>query len=95
MSYSVADKEGKTAYVFHSDREVCNDVECPCDLPTEAQQDARDRAESYNEWYVVWDSPRFGQQVYSHLSEKDAREAVGKRTQFRAKLLRVVEDYDA
>jgi hypothetical protein len=89
-------------YVFHPDQDVCDDTSCPCSLPTQAQQDARDRAQSYNEWHVMYRSEGGADAGISPtLSEEDARKFLANllrpthARKYRAKLLCVIEDYDA
>lgn len=101
MSYEQLDKDGKTTYVFHSPPQIfCNDTACPCNLPSEAQQHARDRAAIRNDWYVLYRSTDGADSgVSPALPEDGARQFLAnlqKPTNTReywVQLLRVVEDY--
>jgi hypothetical protein len=90
--YELLDEHGKAYYAYHSDRDLCDDDECPCTLPSTPQKRAQERAEAKGDWYV---SAPGAQGVQGPMSERQARTLVDDILSYGRKplLLRVVEDY--
>lgn len=92
MSYELLDESGKAYYAYHSDRDLCDNDECPCTLPSTPQRAAQNRAEHKGDWYV---SLPGAHGVQGPLSKRMARELTDEAVAAGRKplLLRVVEDY--
>jgi hypothetical protein len=91
MSYTLYDDDGETPiHVFHTDRTVCDDAGCVCELPSSAQIYAQRTADGRDTWRIS-----LGAWISSPLTRQEARSRIDYYVSDGAKpiLLRIVEDY--
>lgn len=91
MGYTLTDEHDVPYYVYHTDREVCDEPGCVCLLPSSAQVAAQRRAKDRDVWLVTLGVAVIAGPVASAEARKETDRLVAKGC--KPRLLKMMEDY--